>query len=90
MGSKLAIEGGTPVRKTLLRGGFHGSAEINQQEIDAVLNVLRKKRLFRFLKPGAEDSEAAKVEAWYRERLGRKYALAVNGGTSALICAMYG
>jgi 8-amino-3,8-dideoxy-alpha-D-manno-octulosonate transaminase len=89
MGSKLAIDGGTPVRAKPLQGGFHGSAEIDQREIDAVLNVLRKKRLFRFL-GGEEDSEAAKVEAWYRQRLGRQYALAVNAGTAALICAMFG
>lgn len=89
MRAKLAIEGGTPVRATPLQGGFHGSAEIDQREIDAVLNVLRKKRLFRFL-GGEEDSEAAKVEAWYRQRLGCKHALAVNGGTNALICALFG
>ncbi len=90
MGSKLAIDGGTPVRATRLRGGFHGSAEIDQREIDAVLNVLHKKRLFRFLSPGEAESETAQIEAWYRERLGRAYALAVNGGTAALICAMFG
>ena len=89
MGTKLAIDGGTPVRAKLLQGGFHGSAEIDQREIDAVLGVLKKKRLFRFL-GGDKDSEAAKVEAWYRERLGCKYALAVNGGTNALTCGLFG
>ena len=90
MSDTLAIDGGKPVRAEALRGGFHGSSEIDQEEIDAVLGVLKKKRLFRFLREGAEESEAAKVEAWYRERLGRKYALAVNGGTASLICAMFG
>ncbi len=90
MNSKLAIDGGTPIRPKPLRGGFHGSADIDQHEIDAVLNVLKKKRLFRFLADGETESEAAKVEAWYRERLGRKYALAVSGGTAALICGLFG
>ena len=90
MGSRLAIDGGKPVRSEPLSGGFHGSAEIDQHEIEAVRNVLRKKRLFRFLGKGAEGSESAKVEAWYRERLQKQYALAVNGGTAALICAMFG
>lgn len=90
MSSKLAIDGGTPIRPKPLRGGFHGSADINQHEIDAVLNVLKKKRLFRFLADGEAESEAAKVEAWYRERLGRKYTLAVSGGTAALICGLFG
>ena len=41
MSTKLAIDGGTPVRPEPLRGGFHGSAEIDQQEIDAVLDNIR-------------------------------------------------
>jgi len=90
MPSQLAIEGGQPVRATPLRGGFHGSAEIDQREIEAVLGVLNKKRLFRFLAEGAEESEAAKVEGWYRQRLGREHCLAVSGGTAALICALFG
>ncbi len=90
MSQRLAIDGGTPVRSERLRGGFHGSAVMDERENEAVLNVLRKHRLFRFLANGEQDSEAAKVEDWYRQRLGRKYALAVNGGTSALICGLYG
>ncbi|MHB0858964.1 MAG: DegT/DnrJ/EryC1/StrS family aminotransferase [Anaerolineae bacterium] len=90
MGRKLAIHGGAPVRSAPLQAGFHGASEIDQAEVDAVLNVLRKKRLFRFLANGEVESEAARVEAWYRQRLGRGYALAVNGGTSALVCAMFG
>lgn len=90
MANKLAIEGGAPVRPTPLRGGFHGSSEIDQHEIEAVLNVLNKKRLFRFLAEGEAESEAAKIEAWYRQRLGCQYALGVSGGTAALICAMFG
>ena len=90
MASKLAIEGGVPVRAERLRGGFHGSAVMDERENEAVLNVLRKRRLFRFLSNGAEESEASKVENWYRHRLGCEYALAVNSGTAALIAAMYG
>ena len=70
MGERLAIDGGSPVRSEMLHGGFHGSAEIDQAEVKAVLGVLDKKRLFRFLSDGAEQSESAKLEAWYRQRLG--------------------
>ena len=87
MTERLAIDGGKPVRTTRLQAGFHGSNEIGEQEIQAVRDVLGKKRLFRFLEG---DSYAARLEAFYTERLGRTYALAVNGGTSALICAMFG
>ncbi len=89
MTERLAIDGGTPVRAQPLSGGFHGSAEIDQREIDAVLSVLKRKRLFRFLAPEA-ISESAQLEAWYAQRLGRKYCLAVNGGTTALIAGLYG
>ena len=90
MTSKLAVDGGKPVRPEPLRGGFHGSAEIDQREIDAVLNVLEKKRLFRFLATGTEESEAAKVETWYRERLESEHCLAVSSGTASLVSAMFG
>jgi len=90
MGSKLAIDGGTAVRATPLRGGFHGSAVMDEREVAAVTGVLAKKRLFRYLGSGAAESEAARIEAWYRQRLGKEYALAVNSGTAALICAMFG
>lgn len=90
MCAMLAIDGGKPVRPTMLQAGFHGSAEINDHEIASVLEVLRAKRLFRFLAEGAEASKVALIERWYCERLGRKYALAVNGGTSALIAALFG
>ena len=55
-----------------------------------MLNVLRKKRLFRFLAEGEAESESARIEAWYRQRLDRKYAWRSTAGTAALICAMFG
>ncbi len=90
MVARLAIDGGIPVRPTPLRGGFHGSAEMDLREMEAVNHVLEKKRLFRFLSLGAEESEAAKIEDWYRERLEKEYTLAVSSGTASLICAMFG
>ncbi len=87
---KLAIDGGKPVREQKLRSGFHGSELIDEKEQEAVLNVLCKKRLFRFLGTKEQPSEAESLEQWYCQRLGTKYALAVNGGTSALIAALYG
>lgn len=88
--SILAIDGGVPVRPEPLRGGFHGSAEIDAHEIDEVLEVLNSKLLFRHLAEVQGASRGAWLEEWYRERLGKRYALAVNGGTSALVAALYG
>ncbi len=86
----LAIDGGIPVRSTLLKAGFHGSSEIDEHEIQEVLGVLKQKRLFRFLNEGVEASRVAMIERWYQERLGQRYALAVNSGTTALIVALFG
>lgn len=87
---KLAIEGGEPIYAGAWPASFHGSEEFAQEEKDAVLRVLDKKRVFRFLPRGIEDSEASQLEAGYRELTGRAHALAVSSGTSALIAALVG
>jgi dTDP-4-amino-4,6-dideoxygalactose transaminase len=87
---KLAIEGGQPVHEGAWLPGFHGSEEFDEAERAAVLNVLDKKRVFRFLQNGIEDSEAARLEAGYREYVRLRYALALSSGTSALITALVG
>ncbi len=86
----LAIDGGVPVRPTMLHAGFHGSAEIDEHEINEVVEVLRGKMVFRHLAEAQGTSRTAWIEEWYRERLNRRYALAVNGGTTALIAALFG
>jgi 8-amino-3,8-dideoxy-alpha-D-manno-octulosonate transaminase len=88
--SRLAIDGGTPVRTGPWYPTFLGPEEIGDAEKAAVLRVLDKKRLFRFLADGIDDSESARLEAKYRELIGTKFALAVNGGTTALISALVG
>ena len=89
MAERLAIHGGKPVYSGSWFSPYHGSEEFAEEESEAVNRVLRKKRVFRFAK-GAEDSEAGRLEAAYREFTGRRYALAVNGGTSAVTAAVVG
>jgi 8-amino-3,8-dideoxy-alpha-D-manno-octulosonate transaminase len=86
---KLAINGGTPVRTESLPPSWHGVAEIGEAEEQAVLKVLREQRVFRFL-GDQEQSETAQLEKGFVEFTGQKYALAINSGTSALICALSG
>ncbi|WP_274362342.1 DegT/DnrJ/EryC1/StrS family aminotransferase [Paenibacillus thermotolerans] len=86
----LAVDGGTPVRQKPWTPPFISSEEFDDLEKQYVLNVLNKKRVFRFYQHGLEDSEASKLEALYRGRTGTKHALAVNSGTSALVCALIG
>lgn len=85
---KLALYGGIPVRSKPWVSKYMGSEELGEAERDRVLEVLAKKRIFRYFPEGLEDSEAGALEKEYQEFLGTNYALAVNSGTSALICAL--
>jgi 8-amino-3,8-dideoxy-alpha-D-manno-octulosonate transaminase len=85
---KLAIDGGKPVRTTPLPPNWHGVTEIGKKEEEAVLKVLRERRVFRYM--GGEMSETQRLEKAFAEFTGCKYGLAVNSGTSSLICALVG
>ncbi len=80
--SKLALLGG---KKTVSDG--HGDIFtwpiVTKEHEDAVLDVIRKGAM-----SGLDITK--KFEAEYAMRLGRKYGLGCNTGTSALHCAMYG
>jgi 8-amino-3,8-dideoxy-alpha-D-manno-octulosonate transaminase len=79
---------GAPVRTKPWAFGPAISVDLlGDEEREGVLRVLEKRALFRF---EAADSEAEQLEALYRERLGSGHCLAVNGGTSALVCALIG
>ena len=89
MAKRLAIEGGAPVAPQPIPEGPHGPAEIGQEEIDAVTAVLKRKQIFRFL-PKNEDSEVYQLEQQFKGLTGRAHALAVSGGTCALISGLAG
>lgn len=89
MSEKLAIDGGTPITDTPIPEGPLGPEDIGQEEIDAVTAVLKRKQVFRFLMP-EEESEVARLEADFRTYTGSQHALAVSGGTCALISALTG
>ncbi len=70
----LAIDGGTPVRKTMLP---YGRQSISEDDIQAVVDVLRSDWLTTGPKvPEFEEALAARV--------GAKYAVAFSSGTAAL------
>ena len=83
---KLAIEGGTPVFEEPIVYGVSGPSAIGDEEINAVTELLRNQQLFRH----REFSETGLMEKEAAEFIGTKYALMVNSGTSALICALIG
>ncbi|MBZ5599813.1 MAG: UDP-4-amino-4,6-dideoxy-N-acetyl-beta-L-altrosamine transaminase [Acidobacteriia bacterium] len=75
----LAIDGGPPVRKTLLPYGHHS---IEESDIEAVVQTLRSDWLTTGPKI-AEFEEA--IAAW----VGAKYAVSFSSGTSALHAAAF-
>lgn len=66
-----------------------GPQEIGEEEIALVTDALRSKNLFRYLKP-KDQSYTAKFEDEFREATKVDHVLAVNSGTSALICGLVG
>lgn len=88
MTHKLAIDGGTPAITEPIpgAGGGPGVSCINEQEIEAVAEILRTGMLFR-------HHPNSHVRAFEREaaaKIGARHALMVNSGTSALICGLTG
>jgi 8-amino-3,8-dideoxy-alpha-D-manno-octulosonate transaminase len=86
---KLAIDGGSPVASEPFPGPWLGPAEIGEEEVAEVTKVLRSGQIFRF-HPGLENSYCSQLENLFREMTGCEYALAVGGGTAALICGLVG
>lgn len=85
--SKLAVNGGTPVRTRPLPSSLPGASAIGEEEKQAVLRVLESAQLFRFGRP-YDQSEVGLLEREFAEKVGTPYALAVNSGTSALITGL--
>lgn len=88
MGTRLAIDGGSPAIPEGIPGaaGGPGVGVIDDREIDLVVQALRTGQLFR-------HNPNSHVRAFEREaaaRIGVEHALMVNSGTSALVCGLIG
>ncbi len=82
---KLAIDGGTPVRKNMLGHSAYGPQYYNEAEKREILEVLESRRPFRWWKDG---SKALQFEQAYAAHIGVKYAIGVTSGTTALSAAL--
>ena len=69
---------------------FPGGMEIGEEEVEAVTRVLRSKNVFRYYGVGDGPQEVATFEREFATHVGAKHALAVNAGSSALICGLIG
>jgi perosamine synthetase len=79
MGSKLAIDGGTPVRKTRLP---YGRQWLDEDDVAAVVEVLRSDWL-------TTGPKVAEFEQAFADFVDAEEAVAVSNGTAALHAAMY-
>lgn len=84
----LAINGGEPVTRDPFPPAWLGPASIGEEEVEAVAAVVRSKRIFRFL--DHEHSCCTRLEHLFQDFTGCPHALAVGGGTAALICGLIG
>jgi 8-amino-3,8-dideoxy-alpha-D-manno-octulosonate transaminase len=85
--SKLAINGGTPIRSVPLPLEFPGIHHMDDEEIDAALRVLHSRSPFRYY--GVDlQGEVQAFENEFAAFLGVSHCLAVNSGTGALHVAL--
>ena len=77
--TRLAIEGGTPVREVLLP---YGRQSVDEADIAAVVEVLRGDWL-------TTGPKVAELETAWAKRTGARHAVAVNSGTAALHAAAH-
>ena len=85
---ELAINGGTPARKSSNPPMFPGGMIIDEREEQAVLEVLRSKRLFRYYGPGNSTSKVEEFENAFSKETGVLYTLGLNSCTNALAVAL--
>jgi len=88
--ARLAREGGPRAVSGALRPMFPGGMEIGDEELQALERVIRSRNLFRYYGIGDGPHEVAAFEAEFATHMGAEYALCVNAGSSALICALIG
>ena len=86
--SKLAIDGGQAVKTTPNYPMYPGGLSIGEEEKKLVMEVLDNKYLFRYYGPKEAPSKVRELEVKWAEKMGTKYALAVNSCTSALISSL--
>lgn len=88
--SRLAIYGGNPAISNPIPPMYPGGMSIDSEEEQAVLEVIRSRRLFRYYGPKPGPSKVAELEHDFASHIGTKFALAVTSGTAALITALVG
>jgi 8-amino-3,8-dideoxy-alpha-D-manno-octulosonate transaminase len=85
--TRLAIDGGTPVRTKPLPWELPGAHWMGKEELGLVSRVVKAKSPFRFYGPDLQHMVDT-LEKEFARKLGRKYALAVSCATAGLHVAL--
>lgn len=86
-GNLLASQGGKPIRTRPLPLEFPGVHHMGEEEVDAVVRLVRSRSLFRHY--GIDlQKEVEAFESEFAQFLGASYAVAVTSGTGALNVAL--
>ncbi|AMN43642.1 DegT/DnrJ/EryC1/StrS family aminotransferase [Rhodoplanes sp. Z2-YC6860] len=86
--SRLARNGGPKAIKSPLPPMYPGGMRIGAEEEEAVLDVLRSKRLFRYYGPYSGASRVDEFEKAFAADMNTDHAVAVSSGTAALVCGL--
>lgn len=85
--SRLALDGGKPVRTEPLPLEFPGVHHMGDEEVEAVIRVMRSRSPFRYY--GIDlQKEVELFESEFAKFLGVSYAIGVHSGTAALNVAL--
>ncbi len=87
LNDKLAIDDGAPVRTEPLPLEFPGVHFMDEEEVEAVVRLLRSRSLFRYYGV-ALQKEVEAFEAEFARVLGVAHAIGVSSGTGALHTAL--
>lgn len=87
MTEKLAIDGGKPVREKSLPGEYPGGMLYGKEELNAVIDVMKRKSPFRYYGPDMAWKAKA-FEKAFAAKMGTKHCLGVTSGTSSLVVAL--
>lgn len=85
----LALYGAEPAKQKPDPPMYPGGMSLDEEEEQAVLEVVRSKRLFRFYGPEEGPSKVAELERAFAAFMGAQHAVAVTSGTAALTCGLH-
>jgi 8-amino-3,8-dideoxy-alpha-D-manno-octulosonate transaminase len=83
----VTFDPGNPVRNTPLGRMNAGASMLDEEEVQAVLAVVKSRSLSRDYGPDCLDT-VLRFEQGFADKIGAKYALAVTSGTAALKVAL--